>query len=64
MGVHYHQIGCDLVPGDDITLGHPCQHPDLSTALQRASGFIGDTLAQQVISKLKSIHVLYHLVAV
>ena len=64
MGVHHHQIGCDLVPGDDITLGYPCQHPDLSTALQRTSGFIGDALAQQVIGKLERVHVLHHLVAV
>lgn len=64
MGVHHHQIGRDLVPGNDITLGHPCQHPDFSTALQGTSGFISDALVQQVIGKLESVNILHHLVAV
>src|SRR5699024_8006822 len=64
MGVHDDQIGRDLVPSDDIPLGHAGQHPDLAAHLQRACRLIGDTLAQELVGKLKSILILDNLVAV
>ena len=64
MGVHHHKIGGNLVPGDDVSVGHLRQHPHLFATLQGAGSFIGHTLAQQVVSELKSVLVLHNLIAV
>ena len=64
VGVHHHQIGSDLVPGDDIAVGHTGQHPDLAATLQGPGSLVGHTSTQQIIGELESILVLHHLVAV
>ena len=64
VGVHHHQIGSDLVPGDDVAVGHPGQHPDLAAALQGPGSLIGHTGPQQIIGELESVLILDDLVAV
>ena len=58
MGVHHYQIGSDLVPGDDVAVGHPGQHPDLAAALQGPGSLIGHTGPQQIIGELESVLIL------
>ena len=62
--VHHHQIGSDLVPGDNVAVGHPGQHPGLAATLQGSGSLIGHANPQQVIGELESVLVLHHLVAV
>ena len=64
MRVYYHQIGRDLVPGDDVAVGHPGQHPDLAATLQGPGSLVGHAGAQQIVGKLEGVAVLHHLVAV
>ena len=64
VGVHHHQIGGDLVPSNDVAVGHPCQHPDLAATLQGPGSLVGHASTQQIIGELESILVLHHLVAV
>ena len=64
VGVHHYQIGSDLVPGDDVAVGHPGQHPDLAAALQGPGSLIGHTGPQQIIGELESVLILDDLVAV
>ena len=62
--VEEHKIWGYFVTGDDVLLRQLCQHPDLFAALQRTSGFIGNTLAQQIIGELECFFVLHDAVTV
>ena len=64
VGVHHHQIGRDLVPGNDVAMGHPGQHPNLAATLQSTGSLVGHASPQQVIGELEGIAVLHDLVAV
>ena len=64
VGVHDHQIGRDFIPGDDVTVRYPGQHPDFAATLQGPGSLIGHALAQQIIGELESVFILHHLVAV
>ena len=64
VGVHYHQIGRDFVPGNDVAVGHPGQHPNLAATLQSTGSLVGHASPQQVIGELEGIAVLHDLVAV
>ena len=33
VAVHHHHVRCDLVPCNDVAVGHPGQHPDLAPSL-------------------------------
>ena len=64
MTVEEHKIRGHFVSCDNVLLRQPCQHPDLSAALQGTGSFISDTFTQQVIGELKCFFVLHNAVAV
>ena len=64
MGVHDHQVGSYLIPGDDITLGNFSQHPNLTASLQRSCRLIGHARAQEIIGKAECVPILYDLIPV
>ena len=64
MTVEDHKIWYYLISSNKIFPRKPCQHPDLSAALQGTGSFISDTFTQQVIGELKCFFVLHNAVAV
>ena len=59
MTVEDYKIWYYLISSDKIFPRKPCQHPDLSAALQGTGSFISDTFTQQVIGELKCFFVLH-----
>jgi len=64
IAVHGHHVGSNLVPGDDVAVGHPGQHPDLGATLQGSGSLVGHTTPQPIIDELESVLVLDYLVAI
>ena len=64
MAVEEHKIWGHFVSGNDVLFRQLCQHPNLLATLQGACGFVGNTLAQQIVGELECFLVLHDAIAV